>query len=411
MRPPFPRAAINHGVPVAGKSGRAHFSFAKRHHRVVNIHRLGSWEKEPRAQCDGQHGGNRPRQCFPCGGGQRNSLGRRRRTLWRSFTDPFQLQPNVPRGLKTVVGVFLQARFHYALERWRCERLNRRNRLRIFFQNRAGHADLAFPVKRPPARDRFIEHRAQRKNIRPRIRFLAFQLLGRHVLNRAQYLARGRKRRDRTDSADRLRRGKQGSRGAIGRHSGQRSLRQAEIHQLRAAFRQHDVARLQIAMNDPRPMRGIERLAHFHADPHGLLQRNRTAPQPVGQRFALEILHHQKIDALLVAHVIQRADTRMIQRRNRARLAVESLSQLWVRGKMLRQDLDGHFAAQPRVAGAIHFAHTARSQRGHNLVRSKFCPGNKCHERGIITWKRPYPPQFDRFRPRQSIARTRRTLC
>jgi pyrimidine operon attenuation protein/uracil phosphoribosyltransferase len=65
---------------------------------------------------------------------------------------------------------------------------------------------------------------------------------------------------------------------------------------------------------------------------------------------------------------------------------------------MLRQDLDGHFAAQPCVPGAVHFAHAAGSQRGHNLERSEFRPGNKRHERGIITWKRPCPPQFDRFR-------------
>ena len=137
-------------------------------------------------------------------------------------------------------------------------------------------------------------------------------------------------------------------------------------------------------MNDPRPMRRIERLAHFHADPQGLLQRNRAASQPVGQRFALQILHHQKIDAVLMPHVVQRADTRMIQRRNRARLAVESLSQLRVGGKMLRQDLDGHVAAQPGIPGAIHLAHSARSQRGHNLVRSKFRSRNQRHWPRII---------------------------
>src|ERR1700683_1726760 len=100
LRAPFPRAAINHGVPVAGKSRRTHFSFAKRHHRVGNIHRLRSGEKERRAQCDGQHGGSQPRQCFPDGGSRRNSLGSRP-CLCRSLADPFQLQPNVPHGLKT----------------------------------------------------------------------------------------------------------------------------------------------------------------------------------------------------------------------------------------------------------------------------------------------------------------------
>ena len=60
-----------------------------------------------------------------------------------------------------------------------------------------------------------------------------------------------------------------------------------------------------------------------------------------------------------MADVVERADVRMIERRDRARLALEALAQLRVGRERRRQDLDRDRAVEPRVAGAVDFAHAA----------------------------------------------------
>ena len=48
-----------------------------------------------------------------------------------------------------------------------------------------------------------------------------------------------------------------------------------------------------------------------------------AAGQPIRQRLAVEALHDEKVDAVLVADVVEGADVRMIQRGDRLRFALE----------------------------------------------------------------------------------------
>ena len=66
-----------------------------------------------------------------------------------------------------------------------------------------------------------------------------------------------------------------------------------------------------------------------------LLERQRALRQPVRERLAFEILHDEVRGAVLLAHVVQRADVRMIELRDRARLAVEPLAELRIGGECL----------------------------------------------------------------------------
>ena len=50
--------------------------------------------------------------------------------------------------------------------------------------------------------------------------------------------------------------------------------------------------------------------------------------KPVRQRLAFEILHDEERGAVLLAHVVQRADVRMIELRDRAGFAIEALAEL-----------------------------------------------------------------------------------
>ena len=106
-----------------------------------------------------------------------------------------------------------------------------------------------FP-RMPCGREHLVEHAAERKDVGARVGVLSFDLLGRHVLHRAEDRLLHRHRRL-DGGCDR-----QAGRG----HDCRRHLRQAEVEQLRARFRQHDVARLQIAVDDAGAVRLVERI-------------------------------------------------------------------------------------------------------------------------------------------------------
>ncbi len=69
-------------------------------------------------------------------------------------------------------------------------------------------------------------------------------------------------------------------------------------------------------------------------------------------------------------NVVEGADVRMIQRRNRARLAVKSLAPIGIARQMRRQDFDRNGAFEPRVPRSINFAHPPGSDSRYNFVRA-----------------------------------------
>ena len=69
-----------------------------------------------------------------------------------------------------------------------------------------------------------------------------------------------------------------------------------------------------------------------------------------------------------MADVEQRADVRMIERRDGARLAVEAVAQLRVGGERRGEDLDRDGAIEPRIAGAIHLAHPTLADECDDFV-------------------------------------------
>ena len=74
--------------------------------------------------------------------------------------------------------------------------------------------------------------------------------------------------------------------------------REAEIQQLGAAARQHDVAGLEIPVHQPLAVRSVERVRDLDADLEQLGRRQRPALEPGGERLALDQLHHQEVRAV-----------------------------------------------------------------------------------------------------------------
>ena len=86
-------------------------------------------------------------------------------------------------------------------------------------------------------------------------------------------------------------------------------------------------------MDDARAVRFVERRRDLDRRPERLVDRQRALRQPIRQRLAFEILHDEERGAILFADVVQRADVRMIELRDRAGLAIEALAELRVGGE------------------------------------------------------------------------------
>ena len=72
----------------------------------------------------------------------------------------------------------------------------------------------------------------------------------------------------------------------------------------------------------------VERVGDLNGVLQHLVQRQRALLQPVRQRFAFQVLHHQVVDSVLLADVVQRADVGMIQAGDGARFALEALARV-----------------------------------------------------------------------------------
>ena len=104
-------------------------------------------------------------------------------------------------------------------------------------------------------------------------------------------------------------------------------MRESEVQELDAGFRQHDVAGLQIAVHDAAAVRGIQRLGDLPPQPQDLIERQRPEGELRRQSLAVEVFHDQYAPAV-VADVVNRADVRMGKLRKRPDLPLEALVQL-----------------------------------------------------------------------------------
>src|SRR5262245_46751534 len=69
----------------------------------------------------------------------------------------------------------------------------------------------------------------------------------------------------------------------------------------------------------------------------------------------------------------------MVKRRERVGFPLETNQPLRVAGEDVRQNLDRHVTAKFRVPSAIHFTHSAGTQRRQNFVGSKPCACSEGH--------------------------------
>ena len=128
-------------------------------------------------------------------------------------------------------------------------------------------------------------------------------------------------------------------------------------------------------MDDAVRVRGREPVGDGEADLDGLPPRERAAeravPQSLAQGLALEQLGDREGDAARGAHVVDVEDVRVREGRHGARFALEPRACDRVERESLGKDLDGDFAAEPRVARAVDLAHPAGADRRQDFVGSE----------------------------------------
>ncbi len=247
-----------------------------------------------------------------------------------------------------------------AIECRRRERLDGGHRLWFVLENGGNQTCLALPVKGLFPGEHLVEHGAKREDIGTSVSLLAFQLLGRHVLERAQDRAlHGQARRRRRQH-----------RHATTRRTWRSTLCEAEVEELRSGLRQHDVPRLQISMDDAGTMGFVERVCDLHGVPQREVEGKCASAESIRERLAFQIPHDQEVDAIVMTDVMERADVRMIEVRDGARFALEPLAERRVGRELFGEHLDGDNTIQSGVAGLLDLAHPARAERRYHLVRT-----------------------------------------
>ena len=135
-------------------------------------------------------------------------------------------------------------------------------------------------------------------------------------------------------------------------------------------------------MDDAVTMGRLEGIGNLGAEPARLAGRQRAARQACREGLTLQQLHDEEVDALLVAKIEQRADIRMGQLRDDARLAIQPLLVFGRVGQVGGQHLDGHGAIEAAVGGFVDLAHAAGPDQGDDLIGSESGAGGECHGSG-----------------------------
>ena len=142
-------------------------------------------------------------------------------------------------------------------------------------------------------------------------------------------------------------------------------------------------------------VRGLQRVGEVDAVIKERADLERPPSEALMECLALEQLHDEEAAIVVATHVEQRADVRVIERGNRARLAVEARLGLRVADASGGQDLHGDVPVETRVPGAIDLAHAARADSRENFVGAEARARRQGHVARLYgrkpTWRFRWP--------------------
>lgn len=112
----------------------------------------------------------------------------------------------------------------------------------------------------------------------------------------------------------------------------------------------------------------FERRGNLDGDRKSTADRKRTARENLLEGFAGNILHYEKVDAVLMNEVVNGDDVRVFERRGCPRLLEEAGAALRIGEDFGLQPLDGNRTAQHRILSPEHIAHPASADFSQQFV-------------------------------------------
>jgi hypothetical protein len=226
----------------------------------------------------------------------------------------------------------------------RVERAHGRRRL---LAHQPQHLRRAVGLKRRPAGTKRVQHAAQAEQVGAVVHLLAAGLLGRHVQRGPGDVAGPRQAH-------------------VVRRPGE-----AEVRELHApdAVLQQDVARLDVAVDQPLRVRGRQPLRRLQADAEHLHHLDRAAPlEALVKRLPADVIHHKVGDGAVVRDGVDGDDV-LVADGGRGLGLPDEAPPGGVAGRQVRgRHLDGHDPAQLFVEGAEDDAHAAPSQHLPDVI-------------------------------------------
>jgi hypothetical protein len=207
------------------------------------------------------------------------------------------------------------------------------------------------PDERPLASRKLVQQHTEREQIAAVVDGQVLQLLRRHV------------RHCPDDSPIARQRGRARAVFAVVTRWGGAELGDAEVEHLHAALAgQHDVGRLQVAVDDALLVGRRKRVGQCDADLAHLVGREAAGAHPRRQVFSLDQLHRDEAEATGLLDRVDRHDMGVVERGDGLGFPLEARERAGVGGKTRRQHLERHAALQCQVFRQVHLAHAAGAQ-------------------------------------------------
>ena len=268
-----------------------------------------------------------------------------------AFEDAFERRGKAACGLVAVIGFLGKRTRHDTVDLGR--HLHDRGRLHGVVLHDLLRKRPLGSLERLQAGQELVEDDAGRKNVGPVIDGLPLDLFRRHIGRRTDHRA--------------------GLRGLALLRLRVDHARHAEIGELRMPLDvDHDVGRLDVAVDDPGFVGEIQRPKQFRHEPERSRDIESLARvKPVLEFLAVDVLHHDVGHVAFGTEVVDLHDIAMVEARDRAHFALEAL-RVHLRHFLVElldeNGLDRDAAVQPRIAPVIDQPHRALAEHAFDLV-------------------------------------------